>query len=91
VSSDAAIEVGGGEAAGLQTDWTRRLRMQHAASNSSFTLPLDETLPPCQTLCDPHAYTMTGACGHAGYLPSLTPPVKHICHRNIQSATEIVG
>ena len=32
-------------------------------------------------------YTPTG--GHAGHPPSLTPPVKQICH--IQSATEIVG
>ena len=57
VRSDAAIEAGGGEA-GLHTDWTHRLnrRPLHVASNSSFTFPRDETMPPSfHTCCLLHA------------------------------------
>jgi len=53
VRFDAAVKVGGGEA-GLQTDWTCRLNRwpRHAASNSSFTFPRDETmLPSFHTCC----------------------------------------
>jgi len=50
VRSDVAVKAGGGEA-GLETDWTDTQTEQteppHVASYLSFTLPRDETMPPC--------------------------------------------
>jgi len=90
VRSDTAIEAGGGEA-GLQTDWTCGLNRPslHAAINS-FTLPQDREMKLCCLVNRPFM-TRTPVPRRAATpasLPSLTPPVKQICHGNIHSAEE---
>jgi len=84
--SDAAVEASGGEAS-LQTDWTHRLNSLslHAASNSLFTLILSHKMKLCCFVnrCRIHLYRTDDQP------PSLTPPVKQICHR--KSTAENVG
>jgi len=107
VRSDVAVETGGGEAGLWADRTRRLNRPPpHTANNLSSTLPRDETCRSVNclisltrpTFLDPFRPLLLDAFWPAStYIPmgsqppSLTPPVKQVCHGNIQSAAENVG
>jgi len=76
-----------------QTGQTRRLTRppRHVASYLSFTLPRDETMPPCYII-DPlwPAHTGTPTGGHTGQSPS-PPPVKQVVTGTIIQPQRVWG